>query len=220
MSRPMPERLRQLETEVRDLEVLPAADIRARGRRRRHRQLAAVSVAAAVVATTAGVAATRTLGSPDQPTAAPGLVAAQPSSAAPGLQCNLTLPDSAEKVRIRVRDGGAPAGAAAAIATQLRERRYVVVRDAGGPTDPATGPARVSYGPAAIGAATLVKAVILGESTMRFDPDRTDDTIDLTLGSAFERLTTPTELNQALVELDEPTAPPQCAPAPSPSPSR
>ncbi|MET0494765.1 MAG: LytR family transcriptional regulator, partial [Actinoplanes sp.] len=71
-----------------------------------------------------------------------------------------------------------------------------------------------------VGAATLVKAVVLGESTMRFDPDRTDDTIDLTLGSAFERLATATELNQTLVELGEPTAPPQCATAPSPAPSR
>lgn len=220
MSRSMPDEFRKLESEVQNLEVLPAAEVRARGRRRGRRQMAATAVAVAVVATTAGVAATRTLGSSDQPTAAPGLVAAQPSSAAPGLQCDLTLPDSAEEVRIRVLDGGAPAGAAAAIATQLRERRYVVVRDTGGPTAPATGPATVSYGPAAIGAATLVKAVVLGESTMRFDPDRTGDTIDLTLGSAFERLTTATELNQALVELGEPAAPPQCATAPSPAPSR
>ena len=239
MSRSMPDEFRKLESEVQNLEVLPAAEVRARGRRRGRRQMAATAVAVAVVATTAGVAATRTLGSSDQPTAAPGLVAAQPSSAVPGLLCDLTWPDSPEKVKIRVLDGGAPPGAPAAIATQLRERRFVVVRDAGGPTGPATGPtdsatgpagdpatgpatspATVSYGPAAVGSAALVEAVVLGESTMSFDPGRRDDTVDLTLGSAFERLATSTELNQKLVAAAGSPAPPQCAPAPSPTPSR
>jgi len=227
MSHPLPDQFRKLESEVQNLEVLPAAEIRARGRRRGRRNLAVTAVAVAVVATTAGVAATRTLGSSDQPTAAPGLAAAQPSSAVPGLLCDLTWPDSPEQVRIRVLDGGAPAGAATAIATELRERRFVVVSDAGGPAEPATGPAKVThgpatvtYGPAAVGSAALVKAVVLGESTMSFDPGRRDDTVDLTLGSAFERLATTTELNQELVAAAGSPAPPECAATAAPTPSR
>jgi hypothetical protein len=204
MSRPIRERLRQLETEVQDLRVLPAAAVRARGRRRGRRQLAVAAVAVAVVATTAGVAATRSLERPYQGAATPGQAATQPT----GVGCSLALPADPAMVRIRVLGGG---GAAGATATQLRKRRFAVLSDDAATTDPDTaGSATLRYGPAAIGAAALLKAVLRGDTTMRFDPDRQDDTVDLTLGAAFAGLATTTEMNQNLVAAGEPTAPPQC----------
>jgi len=210
MSRPVHERLRELETDVRDLRVLPAAAVRARGRRRGRRQLTALVVAGAVVATTAGIAATRTLERPDQRTVATGDL--------PRMACVLALPDSPTEVRIRVLDGGAPAGLAETTVSQLRARSFIVQvgTTRGGPV----GTAALSYGPAAVGAASLLRAELPGEVTMRFEPDRRDGTIDLTLGSAFTHLATTTEVNQNVVAAGELPAPSQCSTVAPRTPSR
>ncbi|MEU4236026.1 LytR C-terminal domain-containing protein [Actinoplanes sp. NPDC026619] len=193
------ERLRELVAEVQEIQVRPAAAVRARGRRRGRRQLAVVTAGVAVVAATSGVAAVR-IGS------APTRTGAQPSAAVP-LKCVLTLPDDPADVRVRVLDGGS-AGLADVTAVQLRERRFVVLTGgAGGTAGDAT---MLSYGPAAIGAATLLRAELRGATTMSFDPGRPDDIVDLTLGTTFGRLASPTEVNEALVAVGEPSAPPQC----------
>jgi len=215
MSRPVDERLRELESELQNLQLLPAATVRARGRRRGRRQLAALMVAGAVVATTAGIAATNTLGWPHE------RVAAQEPAGDGPLGCVLSIPDSPAAVRIQVLDGGAPAGLPDATATQLRARRFVVLADTAGTADyNAVGAAALRYGPAAIGAATLLRAELHGDVTMRFDPDRQDETIDLILGPAFTRLATLTEVNQALVSAGEPSAPSQCSTIASRTPGR
>ncbi len=41
------------------------------------------------------------------------------------------------------------------------------------------GTTALRYGPAAIGAAILLRATLVGEVAMRFDPERRDDTIDV-----------------------------------------
>jgi hypothetical protein len=152
------------------------------------------------VATTAGV----TLGWPDQRTPATG---GNPA-ASPGITCVLALPASPADVRVRVLDGGAPAGLRDAAATQLRARDFTVLDETGDLQ--AEGAAVLQYGPASIGAATVLRAALHGETTMRFDPDRRDATIDLAVGPAFTRLATTTEINQNLVLVGEPSAPPQC----------
>jgi LytR cell envelope-related transcriptional attenuator len=201
MSRPAHERLRDLENDVRDLRVLPAAEVRARGRRRGRRQMTALLAAGAVVATTAGIAATDVLQRPGQSAVAVG--------DSPGVNCVLALPNSPGEVRIRVLDGGAPAGLPGTTASQLRERQFVVL--AGATDGDVAGAAALRYGPAAIGAAAVVRALVHGDVVMRFVPDRSDATIDLTLGRAFTRLSTATETNQNLATEGEPSAPPQCS---------
>jgi hypothetical protein len=210
MSRPVHERLRELEYDVRELQVLPAAEVRARGRRRGRRQMSAVVVACAVVATTAGVGVAAAWERPDQRTAATG--------AAPTVSCVLDLPDSPADVHTRVLDGGAPAGLTDATASQLRARSFTVLASPveGDPAATTT----LYYGPAAIGAATLLRAVVHGDVQMRFDPDRRDDTVDLVLGPAFTRLATTIEINQSLVAAGEPSAPPQCTAVVPPTPTR
>lgn len=209
MSQPVHDRLRALEADVRNLEVRPAAAVRARGRARGRRQLAAVLVAGAVVATTAGL----TFGWPQQSTTADN---DQPASS-PGITCVLALPQSPSEVRVRVIDGGAPAGLPDATAAQLRARDFTVLDGTNEPSSEGTTALR--YGPTAIGAATLLRAALNGETTMLFDPDRRDGTIDLTLGPAFTRLATTTEINRNLVA-GEPPAPPQCSTAASRTPGR
>ncbi|WP_250036349.1 LytR C-terminal domain-containing protein [Paractinoplanes maris] len=201
MPLPLADRLRQLETDVRDLDVLPAAAVRARGRRRR---VTATVGTVAAVATAAGV--TATLAWPQQN--APVLPG--PAADRPALTCDLSLPGGPEQVRLRVFDGGAPAGVTGSTAGQLRGLSFTVLTLAGGPTEaPITGSATVRYGPAAVGAAALVRAYLPGAALM-FEPGRTDGTIDVTLGPAFDRLATATEVNQALAAGGEPSPPPQC----------
>jgi hypothetical protein len=201
MSRPVHERLRDLEGEVRDLRYPPAAEVRARGRSRGRRQRAAmVTAGVAVVAATVGV----TVAWPPRQGTTP--VASTPVG--PALSCDLSLPDSPAAVRLRVVDGGAPSVIQALVATQLRERRFTVLDGPAGssPVEVAT----VVYGPAAVGDAVLVRATLRGEVGMRFDPARADDVVDVILAPSFTRLATSTEINQNLVAAGPPTAPPGC----------
>jgi LytR cell envelope-related transcriptional attenuator len=200
MSRPVDERLRELEEDVQHLLVLPAAAVRARGRRRARRQLTAVVAAGAVLAAAASAA----FAWPHQRNA--------PVNPAehPVVSCVLALPDDPAEVRIRVLDGGAPAGLLDTVATQLRARKFAVQNGPAG-RSPVGGAAALRYGPTAIGAATVLRAEVHGPVTMTFDPDRRDDTIDLSVGPAFTRFATATEVNQGLALAGEPSAPPQCS---------
>jgi hypothetical protein len=201
MSPTMPERLRELENDVQDLRVRPAADIRARGRTRARRQMAAAATAGAVVAVTAGVALTWPR--PDDPTPPP------PAAAAPTpLNCVLTLPSEPADVELRVLNGGVPAARLQSTAVALRERGFSLLF-----TQTAADPETTTvlrYGPAAIGAAHLMRAELHGDVTMRFDPAHRDKAVDVILAPSFDRLATPTEFNQNLVAAGEPTAPPEC----------
>lgn len=193
------ERLRDLETDVRDLRFRPAAEVRARGRSRQRRQVGTVTAAAVLVVASAGAA----VAWPRQPDPAPPL-----PPAAPAVSCVLTLPTSPADVKIRVVAGGAPATLVNTTINELRTRTYTVLN--GTTTAEPAQAAALRYGPAAIGAATLLRAALHGDVTMRFDPARGDDTIDVILGPSFTRLASTTELNQALATAGEPTAPPEC----------
>ncbi|MCM4080851.1 LytR C-terminal domain-containing protein [Paractinoplanes hotanensis] len=195
MPQPAHERLRELENDVRDLRLLPAAAVRDRGRRRGRRQLAAWTVAGAVVATTAGAAIAWPR--PDTTT---------PVAGRPPLNCILALPENPADVRLRVVDGGAAAGRLEAVVSDLRARAFTVSTGAASPA----GTTTLRYGPASVGAAALMRAELHGDVAMRFDPARSDDTIDVILGPSFDRLATPTEVNQNLVTAGKPTAPAEC----------
>lgn len=199
MSHSVRERLRVLQDDVRDMRVMPAADVRARGRSRGRRRTAALTAAGAVVAATAGVAFLV----PHERSAPSSPVAGRPA-----IPCVLTLPDSPADVRIRVFGGGAPAGSVDAVVAGLRDRQFPVESIATGGERASTTVVR--YGPAAIGAAAVVRAVVHGATGTRFDPGRADATVDLILGTAFTRLATPIEINQNLATAGEPTAPAGC----------
>ncbi|WP_249998776.1 LytR C-terminal domain-containing protein [Actinoplanes sp. M2I2] len=206
MPLPLSDRLRQLEADVQDLRVLPAAAVRARGRRRK---VTTTVGAVAAVATAAGVTATLAWPQPD-PASRPG-----PAANSPTVACVLTLPNGPGEVRLRLFDGGAPGGLTDATAAQLRARSFTVLTLAAGPTEPPiTGPATVRFGPAAVGAASLIRAHLHGDADLVFEPGRPDATVDVTLGASFGRLATTTEVNQALVAAGRPSPPPECSATP------
>jgi hypothetical protein len=202
MSHPIRDRLRELETDVQDLRVLPAAEVRAHGRRRGRRQMVTATVALAVVVA-GGVTATTTWahrhGAANVPAAA-------------RVTCVLTLPEDPADVTVRMVDGGAAAGRVDATATGLKNRRFTVLNPHDGPPgDRVAGSATLHYGPAAIGAASLLRAWLRGDTTMWFDPDRSGATVDLLVGPTFAGFATTTGANQAMVAAGEPSAPPACS---------
>jgi hypothetical protein len=200
VSTPLRDRLRELEAEARQVQVLPAAAVRARGRRRAWRQRTSVVAAVAVVVAGGGFAATHA--ATHQPAVAP---------ASKGLTCTLSLPDEPAEVKVRVIDGGAGAGSAEKALTGLRNRRFTVTAGPSGqPADDLKRGVVVRYGPAAIGNAALLRAYLPGYVVAIFDPSRRDDVVDLTVGPGFTSFRTTTEVNQFLVQQGEPTAPPQC----------
>jgi hypothetical protein len=67
--------------------------------------------------------------------------------------------------------------------------------------------AALRYGPKAVGKAWLVRAYFLDEAKVEFDIKRTDDTVDVVLGTKFLELATQTEVKQALTQLGNPVLP-------------
>ncbi|MDR6323335.1 LytR C-terminal domain-containing protein [Actinoplanes couchii] len=187
---------------MRDLEMQPAAEVRERGRRRGRRQL--VAVAGAVVMATTGVAVAWPT---PQPGPQPAADRARPSTE-PALDCAAMLPRSPSEVRVRVVDGGAPSGVAAEVAAELRKRDFDVVD--GGIVKVAGTYTSVTHSPATLGEALLVMAMVHGRAGGHPDPTRTEEVVGLVVGEDFDRLATPTEVNQALTELGRSTRPEEC----------
>lgn len=69
------------------------------------------------------------------------------------------------------------------------------------------------FGPKAVGAAHLLKAYFLNDADVQYDAKRTNDTVDVIIGTQFRQLATSTEVNQSLAGLGEPTLPPGACPA-------
>ena len=69
--------------------------------------------------------------------------------------------------------------------------------------------AKLSYGPKAVAAASVVRGYFLGlTDTGGFDIKRTDNVVDVTLGSKFKELGSKTEVNQKIAQLGNPSPPP------------
>jgi len=213
MPEPVRDLLLGLEEDVRQVRLAPARDIRARGRSRARRRVALAAAGLALVAGVGGMSLVRLTGPPSQP-AAPAPPPATASGSCPGL--DLRLPDGPEQVAVRVFDGvgriDAIGGRDDAVANDLRNRGFTQASAPGGgpgKTRP-DAVATLRYGPRAVGKVGLLQAMLLNKADAQFDPGRTRADVDLVVGKGFQQFATPTELNQALVEAGEPTAPSEC----------
>ena len=213
MSRPVRDRIVELELDVRQVRLAPAAAVRARGSRRARRRLVGLTVAVAALVTAGGFAVTDVVPKLTTPgTQANGPVAGP----VPCPSVDLQLPDDPANVEIRVFAGARTAAQAAEVAEELGRRRFSATSTPG--TDPAAGTAMtvavVRYGPSAVGTAAFVRTLVLGEVVMKFDSSRKGRAVDLVLGVRYQQLATATEINRALAEAGEPTVPPQCQSTP------
>ncbi|MEU8607066.1 hypothetical protein AB0C29_03570 [Actinoplanes sp. NPDC048791] len=205
MSRPVRERLVELSADVDQVRLAPAAAVRARGRSRARRRRVGTAAALATVVVAGGFGLSSVAGGDPSPVAT---LPAGPSSRC-AFPVDLKLPDNPGDVVIKVVGRSDLVGATA---IELGHRGFVAseLRSFDPDADNAGPVAVLRYGPQAVGAATVVRALVSGDVAMKFLPDRGDRTIDLALGTGFRRLATTTEVNMALVELGEPTRPPGC----------
>lgn len=73
------------------------------------------------------------------------------------------------------------------------------------------------FGPKTVGAAHLLKAYFLNDAKPQYDAKRTNDVVDVIIGSEFRQLATTTEVNQSLAGLGEPELPVGACPAEPPT---
>jgi len=206
MSRPVRERLVELSADVEQVRLAPAAAVRARGRSRARRRRAGTAAALATVVVAGGFGLSSVAGGDASPVAT---LPAGPSSSRCSFPIDLTLPDDPADVVIEVVGRSERL---AQVTIDLKHRGFVATeRQAVDPDTDGSGPvAVIRYGPQAVGAATVVRALVHGDVVMKFVPDRGSRTIDLALGADFDRLATTSEVNTALVRFGQPTRPPGC----------
>jgi hypothetical protein len=99
-------------------------------------------------------------------------------------------------------------GLAGIVADDLRNRGFVVGTVAERPQN-YTGGAKLIYGPKALAGASVVRAQFVGQDDPGgFNLKRTEDTVDIVLGSSFKELGSKTEVNQKIAQLGNPSPPP------------
>lgn len=99
-------------------------------------------------------------------------------------------------------------GLASQVADDLRNRGFIVSKVEEHP-EKYTAAAKLRFGPKAVAAASVVRAQFVGQDDPGgFDLKRTDETIDVILGSSFKELGSKTEVNQKIAQLGNPSPPP------------
>lgn len=127
--------------------------------------------------------------------------------AANAIVADLRLP-LPEEIKVRVTNGTDKADLDKGVAEAFRNRKFQVIDPA-----PGTKPKRVSsvvvlrYGPKAVGAAWLVRTYFLNQGEREFDINRTDDVVDVVVGTGYKQLASPTETKQALGQAGSPILP-------------
>jgi hypothetical protein len=116
-------------------------------------------------------------------------------------------------VKINVLNATDEPGRAGSVADDFRNRKFQVKKVGNAPKG-IDEVAVLRYGPKGVGSAHLLQAYFLNNAEPGYDPKRTDDTVDVVLGSRFQQLATTTEVNQSLGDLGAPVAPPESCPSP------
>jgi hypothetical protein len=129
------------------------------------------------------------------------------------VRANVTLQEPKE-VKIKVYNGTENAGWAADVTANFKNRGFQVVKPDEGKS--VNEIAILRYGPKTVSGAHLLRAYFLDEARLRYDAKRTDDVVDVIVGTRFQQLATTTEVNQSLAAIGEPVLPPGACPAPPP----
>lgn len=99
------------------------------------------------------------------------------------------------------------AGLAAKIADQLEARGFKVKKVGNDPDpNPVKGTAELRFGPKGLGGAHLLTAYLINADLLP-DPERKDGVVDVVLGQQFQQLGSPSEVNDALRTIGDPSPP-------------
>lgn len=151
---------------------------------------------------------------PSRPSCAP-----TPSPTATGKPKPLPQPT---QVTMNVLNATTRGGLAKSTADQFASRGFKVARFGNAP-DPynakVTQSALIVAGPAGEAAAREAGTQVLG-STVKIDPQRKGSTVDVMIGNAFGKLSTPTQAAEARVTAENPPPPKPVCTTPSTGPTR
>lgn len=126
---------------------------------------------------------------------------------------NLALP-AVSGVKINVYNATDQAGLASQVGENFANRDFEVLEQGDDPLgSEVTGVAVLRYGPAAVGAAHVLRAYFLNTAEAQFDLEREDDVVDVVIGNRFRQLATETEVRQSIAALGNPEPPPGTCPA-------
>ncbi|WP_173083641.1 LytR C-terminal domain-containing protein [Phytohabitans rumicis] len=128
------------------------------------------------------------------------------------VRADLTLREEKD-IKINVYNATDTPGLANSVADDFANRKFQVKKKGNDPKKKGVADVAVlRYGPKAVGSAHVIQAYFLAKAENEYDPNRTDDIVDVVIGDAFQQLATPTEKNQSLVDLGSPQLPKQsCA---------
>lgn len=153
------------------------------------------------------------------PTTPTAQVTAHPSGSPtcpPGLvPVDLTVP-TPDETRLNVLNASDAKGAELTVFVELGQRGFQMLSttDRYGDGRPYPEAAVIRYGPQTVGAGWLVSSYIDGQVRTEFDIHRSDDRVDVILGSAFENIRTPAEVKEAVAAAGQPVPPPGTCPVP------
>ncbi|WP_433394045.1 LytR C-terminal domain-containing protein [Micromonospora sp. KLBMP9576] len=116
-------------------------------------------------------------------------------------------------VKINVLNGTDRIGLARSIGDDFTNRKFQV-KKIGEEKKQIDDVALLRYGPKGVGSAHLLRAYFLDNAEYEYDATRTDDVVDVVLGSSFQQLATTTEVNQSLGDLGPPVLPTGACPMP------
>lgn len=120
-------------------------------------------------------------------------------------RANIKLPEPKE-VKVKVFNATDTDGLGAQVTEDFKNRKFITQKP--GPNPKVLNQVAVlRFGPKAVGGAHLLRAYFLSEAEPIYDAKRTNDIVDVVIGSEFKQLATTTEVNQSLVELGEPEVP-------------
>ena len=121
---------------------------------------------------------------------------------------NLKMPDDNKDIKLNVFNATTSPGLASQVANDFRSRQFTVLKEGTAPPPPLQAVAEIRYGPKTVGSAWVVSAFLLNDATKKFDISRTDDTIDVVIGTRYLELATFTEQRQSLGQAGVPVLPP------------
>jgi hypothetical protein len=116
-----------------------------------------------------------------------------------------------DEIKIKVLNATERPGLADSVGTEFTNRTLRVLGK-GNSKVAVDGVALLRYGPAAVGSAHVVGAYFLNAAELEYAPARTDDVVDVLIGSDFKQLATQTEFSASIAELaavGQPKVPPR-----------
>lgn len=127
------------------------------------------------------------------------------------IRANITLLEPKD-IKIKVFNASDLTGAGSQVSEEFKNRGFQTQKPENNKKS-VDEVAVLRFGPKTVGAAQLLKAYFLNDAIPQYDAKRTNDIVDVVIGTQFQQLATTTEVNQSLAGIGEPSLPPGACPA-------